>query len=616
MSRKLNIKVVLALAAMAGAALGVTSAGAGAATYTWTPASAGRYTWNTKTNWRPNSAFPNGTTDAVDLSGGLAGHQTISLGQAITISSLVLGTTAVGGDGTNIYTIGGGGHALTVRSITENPGSAGDTIAAPINGATLNVTNSSAGALDLTGKGSQVGTFFSSGGTVNVSGGTLGASNYVMVKNGGTFGVTGGSVTTPGVTGLLVAYSGEGTLNVSSGTLTPGANFSHIYLASQRGSTIAALNVSGGVIGNSSDLTKTYTLFMSGDGGAANTTANVDISSGKVYLNQIVMQPVDGSATRGVSNFTQTGGMVEVCSSNYNYIGGGTFANGATNPGTATMSVSGGTLSVGGIKLQAGGILHVAGTGAVKESQAMQLDTEGIVNLSGGTLTTPEIAGTSGGFTGTFKFTGGTLAMCSSSLSYAPITTANSAGTFTNSGGTLAVGGIGTTGKTLIGGNYKQTAGTLAIDIGGTSQGTKTNGYDVLDTTTADAGSAAGAGLVSLGGDLSVRLVGGFTPTAADQFIFLLSNGVSGAFANVAVGSRIKITGGSGSIELLKSGKNNLELGNFSSATSSRAGSAGPVGRSRRRAAVDAPWPRRLGRGPVRDEPRRAGDIKAWVIGA
>ncbi len=562
MSRKLNLKVVLASAAVAGAAMAVQSAAVRATTGTWQPTSAGSYDWNVATNWSSNPAFPNAATDIADLTRGLTGNQTISLGQGITLSSLNLGTATANGDGLNTYTVGGvGGHVLTVGSITENPGSAGDTIASPISSAGLNIYNSSTNALALTGTNSQVTTLYLNSGMVKVSGGTLstGTSNYLMTRTGGTFGVTGGTVTTPSTTGLLVAYSGAGTVNVSSGTLTPGANASHIYLANQSGSTTGTLNVSGGVVGNSSDLTKTYTLYMTGDGTLANTTADANISGGQVYLNQILMQPGASGTTVATSNYTQTGGTVTVYSGNYNNIGGGTVVAPATGPGTAMMSVSGGTLSVGGITLGTSGILDVSGTGSVDNSQAMQLGTGATVNLSGGTLTIPELAGASGGFTGTFNFTGGTLAMFNPSLAYDPITTASNTGTFTNAGGTLAVGGVGTTGETLLAGNYTQTAGTLAIDIGGVNQGAKTNGYDLLNS------AGTGSGLVSLGGDLSVSLVNGFTPTSGDQFVFLLSKGISGAFANVAVNSRISVTGGSGSFELLQSG-NELYLSNFESA--------------------------------------------------
>ncbi len=601
MSRKLNLKVVLASAAVAGAAMAVQSAGVRATTYTWTPTTGGSYAWTTTSNWSPNTGFPNATSDGAYLTPGIVGNQVISLGRGITLSALTLGSPATNGDGSNTYTVGGGsGNALTVGNITENLGSAGDTIAAPITGSTgsgnnLVITNSSAGTLTLSGKltlsggsgnyiqydsiagnaagtlaldggGSSTGSIFAERGTVSVSGGTLTAGGIysVWAEIGGTFAVNGGAVTTTSPNGMLISDNGAGTLSVSSGSLVPGSGSGlGIYIANQGSSTTGSLNVTGGVLGYSSDLTKTYHVNLSGDA-AASTTSNVNISGGNVYLNQIVMLPGASGANAATSNFTQTGGTVDVYTGNYNYIGGGTITSPATTPGTATMRVSGGTLSLGGIKLQAGGILNVNGTGSVDESQAMQLSTGGIVNLSGGILTTPEIAGASGGFTGTFNFTGGTLSMYNSSLSYDPITTANNTGTFTNSGGTLAVGGVGTTGKTLLAGNYDQTSGTLAIDIGGVNQGVKTNGYDLLDTTTADAGSGAGAGLVTLGGDLSVSLVNGFTPTATDAFAFLLSNGLSGAFANVAVNSRIGVIGGSGSFELLQSG-NELYLSNFES---------------------------------------------------
>ena len=596
MSGKLNLKVVLASAAVAGAAMAVQSAGVRAATtYNWVPTTGGSYAWDTASNWNP-SGVPNAVSDGAYLTGGLSGNQTISLGQAISLNNLVLGSTTTGGDGSNTYTIGGSsGNTLTLSptlsganpttGITENVGSAGDIINSPITvdtGAAYNnllVTNSSASTLTLAGKltmtagssqnnlyyntgsgadatssliltgmGSQIQQLQAAAGTVYLSSGTLGISysgnNAITIYNGAALVVDGGAVTTTG--NLQVNLAGSGTMTVSSGSLVPTEN-NGIYLASSGTATTGTLNVTGGVLGNSSNLANSYSLNMGGNGSSV-TTANVNVSGGQVYLYQVYMGTNGPTGTS--STMSQSSGTVDV--GNTVQVGGSDAA--------ATLTVSGGTFSSATqIAVGTGGTLNIRGTGSVNlpAGSLLNLNSGGVINLSGGTLTTAQFTGAPGYIAGTFNFTGGTLAMYNPSNSTS-ITTAGDAGTFTNSGGTLAVGGEGTTGATYIYGNYDQTLGTLAINIGGTGQGANTNGYSQLNTTA----SATGSGLVTLGGDLAVNLVDGFTPSSANIFTILYSNGLSGAFSNVAVGGRIDVANGPGSFELLQSG-NNLFLANF-----------------------------------------------------
>ena len=84
-----------------------------------------------------------------------------------------------------------------------------------------------------------------------------------------------------------------------------------------------------------------------------------------------------------------------------------------------------------------------------------------------------------------FNFHGGTLVASQVNATQLSGTAAPSVqGTFYNTGGTLAPGGIGTPGKTAITGNYVQSGGALAIDIGGTTKGNgfQTGQYDYLSS--------------------------------------------------------------------------------------------------------------------------------------
>ena len=90
------------------------------------------------------------------------------------------------------------------------------------------------------------------------------------------------------------------------------------------------------------------------------------------------------------------------------------------------------------------------------------------------------------------------------------------------------------------------------MEIGGTTPATQ---YDVLNKTDA-------AKLV-LAGTLSVRLINGFTPAAANTFtIVTTQTALGGAFSNVASGQRLNNADGTGSFIVTYSG-NNVVLSSF-----------------------------------------------------
>src|SRR5208282_6058170 len=86
-------------------------------------------------------------------------------------------------------------------------------------------------------------------------------------------------------------------------------------------------------------------------------------------------------------------------------------------------------------------------------------------------------------------------------------------GTLYNTGGTLAPGGIGTAGLTAITGNYVQSGGALAIDIGGTVQATgfQTGQYDTVTFSES----------ATLGGALNLALSNGYVPPTGGTFSVL-----------------------------------------------------------------------------------------------
>jgi len=126
-----------------------------------------------------------------------------------------------------------------------------------------------------------------------------------------------------------------------------------------------------------------------------------------------------------------------------------------------------------------------------------------------------------------------------------------SQGTLYNTGAAVAPGDIGIAGAINIKGNYTQTnSGTLAIDIGGTTQATAfqngANGYDVLVVS----------GTATLGGALAVTITTNFIPLYGETYYILGCSNVVGAFTNVAFGGRLTTTGGEGSFLVTTDGKN------------------------------------------------------------
>jgi fibronectin-binding autotransporter adhesin len=637
MLKRSRLKIVAAVAA------GLSSAAVAqaATTYVWQPTAAGTYDWTTDSNWSPNTGYPGtASTDQANFTAAILGNQQVNLDQSNTISNLDLGNATAGADGSNTYTVGGDGspspYTLTMTGtstspdptltkgayILVNPGSAGDTIAAPItvtdtatgaeaplaitnnststltisgtitdqSGATYNRveydaigTANAAGTLVLSGVGSMVGALFDNVGTLTIPNGasitiTKDASNCMEAN--GTMNIAG-TVTTPNTNGTVgVGYlAGGATLNIAStGILTTANNAGATGLNCANQSTSSGtttINVNGGTLGNST-LSNSYKLSISGLAGGGTTTnvsiVNFNVNSGHVYLDYIVDNPHSGNATNlnDQSNITQIGGTVTLGNEIYS----GNYSGPQVGNGTPTTTISGGSFSMLPTPLTpepwmiySPAIVNVQGTALVTLGTDAYVSLNGgTMNVSSGTLITPLICGQSAfntnnsytNMSGTFSFTGGTVAMYDPSSASTMIENAGlTPVTFTNGGGTFAPGGVGTSGNTTITGSYAQTAGTLAIDIGGTTQGSNSGGYDELIV---DGGAA-------LGGNLSVNILSGFMPSHSDVYTFMeagvTSGSLSGAFGNVAVGSTIAVTGqASGSFTLAQSG-NNLLLENY-----------------------------------------------------
>ena len=93
-----------------------TAPKAKAANLTWNPTGAGPYSWTDSANWG-GTGFPNAIGDVANLSGELAGAQTVNLNAVITIGELNFGASAP--SSLAGYTLAGGTNGLLILDDTD-----------------------------------------------------------------------------------------------------------------------------------------------------------------------------------------------------------------------------------------------------------------------------------------------------------------------------------------------------------------------------------------------------------------------------------------------------------------------------------------------------------------
>lgn len=318
-----------------------------------------------------------------------------------------------------------------------------------------------------------------------------GAFTGRLVISGGTLATGGGRYLGQfnGAVGTRVSLTGGSLLVTGGGNVL--ANAGHLGLGAHGANTptgTISFDVSGGLL----DVSR----------GAGNFPASSGIASAALAL---------GGVANTAVHMNQSGGTVRVgVSAGSNVFSGGTNANTFTNlsigsnlaANRAAYTLTGGTLLV------AGSVQGLASPGGVSN-----------FNFSGGTLSVGTFAATHLGH--------------SPDASPSANQTAESLeiGTLVNRGGTVAPGGVGTAGRTVITGIYRVASGTLAVDIGGTTQagGFQSGSYDFLSIS----------GNATLGGNLVVSILPGFTPSASQTFTIVTAGNIGGAFANAPHGTRI-----------------------------------------------------------------------------
>ncbi len=445
----------------------------------------------------------NGTTAVYDL--GANQSDTVN-GVSLDGNGSITGTgnstlTSTGGfqvmNGTVTAILAGNGTALSkttngtvmlsgVNTYTGNTTVTAGTLSAGVNNAIAPASN-----LTVNGTAAKFDLGLNHTDTVNVvtldgNGSITGTGNSTLTSTGG-FQVMNGTVTailagsgaglnktTNGTVTLAGANTYTGATNVTAGTLVIGAtgsvantstvqcgdSWGATYTVDQNG-TIAVLNTSGTINGNSTLTAGTYNL---GNSTLINTPLGNGtlISNGNVTINSTLgssnITVQSGTMTLTQPNLLNPNGTVVVSTGAILTLGGGN---------NTVLSLTGnGTLS------QASGVLTVTnGLGGFNGVVTGGLSTNGTLTSSGN-LNLP--SGTVSSYPNGTTITGGTLAV--NGILITPLVTVNAGGTLggngtvtgnvVDNGGTVSPGN--SPGIITIGGNYTE-GGTLKAEIAGTS---------------------------------------------------------------------------------------------------------------------------------------------------
>ncbi|MBU6326397.1 MAG: autotransporter-associated beta strand repeat-containing protein, partial [Verrucomicrobia bacterium] len=493
-----------------------------AASYSWTPTAAGAaYEWNTTTqdNWGTGVAgsFPNAVDDTANLNINLAGAQTVSLNQAVTLGALNLGdattsffaTTLQNGTGGSLTFDVSSGNAAINKVTAAN--TAADIISATItlndNLVVNNAATASTGSLTISGNigdGSSgktltkigVGTLILSG-TNAYTGGTSINNGSLQFNSSGAIADSGRNVT---VASGAVAAAGYAMDNAFLNRLSENSNAAVIALGAASSNNLDLSSATGanlpnaflgatGAFAYSGSLTPGSNGFRLGGGGGTLAASSVlgGTTNGLTVGGNVTLQSSTVNTFTGGVNLTN-GGMI-----------GGVSAT-LGNPNTLTLNFANLTAAPNNNLIDAtnvltlgGGRLHLTGKNSAASSQTfasttLNANTTSIVSMTVGTGTASVgiTLGTitrSPGSTLYYAQQGGTLPNGTTLL--APTTTANEASgilapwSFASASAYAANNGSGQiVAYTVPGGNSFTTAAGLSgmNDANANFQMTGTNG--------------------------------------------------------------------------------------------------------------------------------------------
>jgi hypothetical protein len=387
------------------------------------------------------------------------------------------------------------------------------------------------GTLDLAGGGVSSGAFLTDAGAVlEFGGGTHYLSAASSISGAGNVVFDTDSFNT-------MSTTIDGTYNVSGTTTLQWSTppFFYPYIAFNGPTEMGQLNLATDTISGDGDITVDGLFTWTGGtlGGNGHLLANGGLTISGPNGKALGRALINGGA--GV--WRDTGSVTFYNGASFDNAATGTFdiqsevvfgslGSVFSNEGTLKKSVGSGTVIVSGDYLVNTGTLEVD-SGTLNFTG--DLLSAGTVDVhSGATLKVD------GGYTqwaGTLLLRGGTLTLSTGSgLLDVQDGVVDARGTINGSvlnAGTLYVGGDGTAGSLTITGSFTQAAaGTLALDLGGTTAGID---YDQLHVN----------GAATLDGTLQVSLIGAYAPAAGDSFAVLVCGSRVGDFAMEALPSGV-----------------------------------------------------------------------------
>jgi hypothetical protein len=528
--------------------------------------------WSAPATWNPNSGYPDGTDDNATLN-----SHAVVLDVSPTIGSLTINATAGSLDtsGQRLiltggftfsrgYTFGNGTIVVTNSSLTITTQDYGPTNATTLELYGGGVYNSTAGGRILANNGTinlRGGRFTQSGrnitgtGTMNIFPGTA-YTNYAVstynananfINNNGILHSTpdtlsiGGGTHSGRFTGRGFTFSGTHTFqNGSAIELEAGGIVAVDAATWEAGASLITSNLT---IRNNGKLTM-YAPFSveSFNGGAPSlVTSSVPLMCSGAFTWQSGLLLGDGSITAGQFVVSMPGGgSVSTNVKPITVLNGGTFNSGASDSifwNLGRIEFQGGVFSLISSKnhvFRGGGTVYIGPSATIhRNSQSSTLLQENATTNAGTVKVTFGAINFSGGFTqlpgGRTIASGGTVQIGASNTflggSLEGSSTINCA-SLANNGALTVKPGVDSTAKlTLSQATVLDGDDTVAIELGGTSQGTN---YDWL----------ACSSTLDLGGcELDVSFVNGFEDAIQGGAVFTnITGNLSGTLGNLSLG--------------------------------------------------------------------------------
>jgi fibronectin-binding autotransporter adhesin len=532
-NRRVSALAGISLAALLAAVLPA----AGQTSYTWI-ASGGAGSWNSATNWNPNTNFPlvSGDSALFNFQNGAG---------AVTLSS-----------------------AVTVGNITFNNLSATPAQSFTISGSTINFANQGAGyGITLSGGANTAGTQTISSGlsfltptapftitnsaapgsnTLTISGAISGTTSLTQMVVGGASNTT--------ISSALVTGSVTNLTKTGTGTLTLGASNSFTG-----GTTLSQGSI---VLTNSGGLGASNNIVTLGDANTGSNNISLLLSTlGTATLtvpnNVIVSSQGTGTVTIGTTSFTPNPVAASTLSGRFNFNRPVTLQAGSTDQTVFTGTISGnvGTLTITGLapgnrisfnpaigtgsgQFQFVGDVNVA-SGTLQLSQNNVLPFASFVNAANGATLYVSGPNSSTSVSETIAGLNGT-GLLSSNQTAANVLVVGFGGASANFGGQIAANTTFNTGLTKIGtgtqtlsGGDNSTMGATSVNQGVLNLDYTTNNNAKISTTN---GLAVGGGTLQITGNATsfTQLTGSFTATSGASSISLGAGATSLTLAATA----------------------------------------------------------------------------------